>query len=130
MIKKTRILLIEPDRVLADIYKQYLEKANYKVKVTSGVQQAINEVDKNRPSLIILELQLSGHNGYEFLYELRSYSDLQDIPVLIHTMVPRQAANLGVKTDSLGIVGYLYKPETSLSKLAFELNNLLLVNAS
>lgn len=129
MMRKYQILLIEPDHLLAKIYKQHLEKYNYRVRVVSGVQKAIYEIDKLKPDIVILEMQLSGHNGYEFLYELRSYSEWQGIPVLIHTMAPEQSLSIDPAINAdLGIIGYLYKPSTSLSKLVYEINNQLLVN--
>ncbi len=128
-MKNYHVLLIEPDHLLSTIYKDHLEKFHYKVKICSGVQQAVDEIDKQKPNIIILELQLSSHNGYEFLYELRSYTDWQDIPVLVHSILPE--ADLYINPDirsELGIVGYLYKPRTSLGKLHYELNKHFLVS--
>lgn len=123
-MKKLHILLVEPDYVLGAIYKEHLERASYGVKLVSDVQKAIDEIDKRKPDAIILEIQLSSHNGYEFLYELRSYGEWQDIPVMIHSMVPENVTNTSVKINTeLGVVGYLYKPNTSLAKLIYELNN-------
>lgn len=122
-MKYYQILLIEPDNLLANIYKVHLEKFNYKVRICAGVQKAVNEIDNLRPDMIILEMKQSAHNGYEFLYELRSYSDWQDIPVIIHSMLPETDLMMteDIKLD-LGIILYLYKPKTSLGKLHYELN--------
>lgn len=129
MIKNHQVLLIEPDYLLASIYKDHLEKFHYSVVVCGGVQMAVTEIDKNKPDIIILELKLSSHNGYEFLYELRSYSDWQDIPVLIHSMLPEEDNVLTTEIKSeLGIINYLYKPDTSLDKLHYELNKYLLAS--
>jgi DNA-binding response OmpR family regulator len=99
------------------------------VRICGGVQEAVDEIDILRPDIIILELQLTSHNGYEFLYELRSYSEWDSIPVLIHSMVPEDSLDLNPITKSeLGITGYLYKPGTSLGKLHYELNKRFLVN--
>jgi DNA-binding response OmpR family regulator len=129
-MKKIKILLVEPDHILASVYKEHLEKFNYDITVSPNVQKAINDIDKVHPDAIILEIQLNSHNGYEFLYELRSYSDLQDIPVLIHSMIPE--ADLGIDPQTkkeLGIISFLYKPSTTLGKLHYELNKHFLVRA-
>ena len=129
MMKKTQVLLIEPDYLLASIYKGHLQKFNYSVRICGAVQDAIDEIDILKPDIIVLELQLTSHNGYEFLYELRSYSEWQDIPVLIHSMVPEEALEMNpIIKSELGITGYLYKPGTSLGKLHYELNKRFLVN--
>jgi response regulator RpfG family c-di-GMP phosphodiesterase len=63
-------------------------------------------------------LQLAGHNGIEFLYELRSYGDWQHVPVIIHTLVNRRSLELSQELlTALGVIRYLYKPATSLQKL-------------
>lgn len=113
------ILLIEPDRVLAETYKHILESTGYKVIIAAGAQTAVSAADKIRPELVILELQLVEHSGIEFLYEFRSYDDWQNIPVLIHSQVPPSefSDNLELLKNELNVVNYLYKPHTKLSKL-------------
>jgi len=113
------ILLIEPDRLLAESYVQALRSAGHKVNAASGAQAAIMAADAVQPDLVILELQLVEHSGIEFLYEFRSYPDWQDVPVLIHTHVPSAEFNDSWKLlkEELGVRDYLYKPHTSLRRL-------------
>lgn len=114
-----QILFIEPDRVLAETYFQALTNAGHEVIVTPSAQTAIMVTDQINPDLIILEIQLIEHSGIEFLYELRSYLDWQNIPVIIQTIVPpgEFTGNWQVMKHQLGISEYLYKPNTSLSRL-------------
>ncbi len=112
------ILLIEPDLVLAKIYSKALNAVGYEITVMGQAQSAILALDAQLPDLIILEPQLVGHSGIEFLYELRSYADLQNIPVLIHSFVQLEAFNQSREVlRTLNVVGYLYKPQTSLQQL-------------
>ncbi len=114
-----QILFIEPDRVLAETYFQALTNAGHEVVVTPSAQTAIMVTDQINPDLIILEIQLIEHSGIEFLYELRSYLDWQNIPVIIQTQVPpgEFTDNWQVMKQQLGISEYLYKPNTSLGRL-------------
>jgi DNA-binding response OmpR family regulator len=113
-----RILLIEPDTYLARLYAEALKQADYKIDVASGAQMAITMADHHTPDLIILEIQLAQHNGLEFLYEFRSYKEWQDIPVLLHTLVPPADFNENIVLwNEIELVGYLYKPRTSLKQL-------------
>lgn len=115
----SQILLIEPDRVLAETYRQALLTAGHTVVCCASAQAGIISADQHRPDLIILELQLVEHSGIEFLYELRSYSDWQDIPVIIQTHVPSDEfmANQRLLREQLGVRRYMYKPDTSLADL-------------
>ena len=112
------VLLVEPDNVLAEIYVAALRRGGFKTTRVTSAQDAVHAVDKSLPRCIILEVQLSSHNGVEFLYELRSHPDWRDLPVIIHSIVPESDFGLTPKLrKKLGIVSCLYKPNTSLEQL-------------
>jgi len=113
------ILLIEPDRMLAETYRQCLVDAGHTVVPCASAQAAILAADQQRPDVVILELQLIEHSGIEFLYEFRSYSDWQAIPVIVQTQVPPKefTSNARLLEHELGVSTYLYKPLTSLASL-------------
>ena len=114
----TRVLLIEPDTYLARLYTEALKQTGYKVDMASGAQMAITMADHNTPDLVILEIQLAQHNGLEFLYEFRSYKEWQNVPVLLHTLVPPAdfSENI-VLWNEIELAGYLYKSRTNLGQL-------------
>jgi DNA-binding response OmpR family regulator len=120
------VLFIEPDKLLAQTYAKACENAHIDMHHEPTAQGAVTYIDSNHPSLVVLELQLSNHNGVEFLYELRSHSDWQDIPVMLHTVVPDSELSLNKEVKvQLGIIGYFYKPQTSLDQLLDEIQKVL-----
>ncbi|HSW85080.1 MAG TPA: response regulator [Candidatus Saccharimonadales bacterium] len=126
-----KILLIEPDRFLAEIYAQYLNDHGYKIIVCAGAQQAILAADKALPDLVILELQLVEHSGIEFLYEFRSYPEWLSIPVIIHSQVPVSEFDTSrqLLDGQLNVKNYLYKPHNSLHDLLTAIRDLVPVTA-
>jgi DNA-binding response OmpR family regulator len=113
-----KILLVEPNILLGDTYRQALETEGYKAILVHGAQEAVQVADNKPPDVVVLELQLAGHSGVEFLYEFRSYPEWQQIPIVLHTMVPPHALNMSeALLNQLNIADYLYKPSTSLHKL-------------
>jgi DNA-binding response OmpR family regulator len=114
-----KILLIEPDKLLASTYRQALETAGHTVVMCASAQSAVFAADEQKPDVVIMELQLIGHSGLEFLYEFRSYSEWQAIPVVINTTVPAGefSGSWEVLKKHLGVQAYHYKPLTSLHKL-------------
>jgi DNA-binding response OmpR family regulator len=124
----SQVLIIEPDKLLAKTYLSALKTAGHKVKVASNSQEAINMADKAAPDIVIMELQLVGHSGIEFLYEFRSYTDWQNIPVLIHSQVPYAELKDGwpILSEQLGVSEYRYKPATSLQSLISSVDQLTL----
>jgi DNA-binding response OmpR family regulator len=114
-----QVLLIEPDYLLADVYKQALETEDIRVAVAYSAQSAIFEADKKTPDLVVLEIQLTEHSGIEFLYEFRSYQEWQAIPVIVQSQVPPAEFNHSwqILKEELGVETYLYKPHTSIRAL-------------
>jgi putative two-component system response regulator len=119
-----RLLVIEPNIVLAQIYQTILTKNKHKVWLANNAQEAINLADKTHPEVVILELQLPLHNGLEFLYEFRSYSEWRDIPVIIQSLVsPNEFKDSFILWHKLGIRAYLYKPKSTLLQLIDSVNS-------
>lgn len=120
-----KIVLLEPDKVLAGTYRQVLVHGGHKVIMCATAQAAIFAADDLQPDLIIAELQLTSHSGIEFLYEFRSYDDWTQVPVLILTNVPAGEFNgsWDLLRDQFGVVGYHYKPLTSLRTLLRSVND-------
>lgn len=112
------ILLIEPDLPLAQTYTTALKSDGHQTNHVVNAQGAVHQADSRKPDLVILEIQLVGHNGLEFLYEFRSYPEWQSIPVILHTLVPHSSVQSALETlGGMGASRYLYKPQTSLQKL-------------
>ena len=114
-----QILLVEPDRQLAETYATAFSQAGYQIGVRANAQTAIQAVDSLSPDLIILEIQLVEHSGIEFLYELRSYPEWQGIPVIILTQIPPAEFNdnLQILRRELNVGAVLYKPQASIKKM-------------
>lgn len=119
--------MLEPDVVLARTYREVLEQAGHEVCVCREAQEAVFCVDDAIPAVILLELQLVGHSGIEFLYELRSYADWRAIPVVILSNVPPHEFNnnAALLRQTLGVSEYCYKPQTSLATMLSLTNRLV-----
>lgn len=112
------VLLIEPDTILASTYARALERQGHTVSRAVSAQTAVHAADKRQPDAVVLELQLPRHNGVEFLYEFRSYSEWRDVPIIVHTFVPlTELVTAETLQGELGVKQLLYKPATSLARL-------------
>ena len=100
------ILLIEDEITLAKNIKLYLEDYDYEVQVTETGAQALKALDTFQPDIILLDYQLPGINGLEFLDKLRAIESVAKvIMVTAH-------GNTQVAVDAMkaGAVDYLTKP--------------------
>lgn len=112
------VLLIEPDSVEASCYIAALEMAGNHVRHVTTAQAAIQVADERVPEVVVLELQLPRHNGVEFLYEFRSYSEWLYVPVLVYSYVPpSELASSVTLRNELGVYEVLHKPGSNLAQL-------------
>jgi CheY-like chemotaxis protein len=121
------VLLMETDHILAKNLSKYLSSLGHEVSWHVEPQSAIDQADKKRPDVIILDLMLANHrSGIEFLYEFRSYPEWQNLPVVIFSHVA--AEDFKGCLDSLkqlNVAAFRYKPTTSLSDLAQSIDQAL-----
>lgn len=116
---KRRILIIEPDGLLGSLYGGALEDGGHAVAYAKTAQQAIAAADETVPDLVVLELQMARHNGIEFLYEFKSYTEWQGVPVIVlSTLSPRELAQYGAILEQLQVAEVLKKSETTANLLA------------
>ena len=113
------ILLIEPNKILAQAYGSELHSLGIKVVWAPDAESAIRQIDKKLPDVVILEPKLAGHSGVEFLHEFRSYEDWHDIPVIIYSSVPEYSFGAEEAVwQKFGVERYLDKSRVSTKQLA------------
>lgn len=85
MSRRASILIVDDDEWLASHYAAGLEKAGYQPYTAANAIEAIDAIDKHHPAVIVLDIFMPGPNGIVLLQELRSHSDLADIPIIVCT---------------------------------------------
>ncbi|PID31004.1 hypothetical protein CSA80_02325 [Candidatus Saccharibacteria bacterium] len=95
------VLVVEPDVVLAKTYAAGLQEDGHSTVCVRTAQQAVGEADRTQPDAVVLAYDMARHNGIEFLYEFRSYSEWRDIPVilLVSYLNPHAGANEALQRD-------------------------------
>jgi len=89
MVKK--IILVEDDSAIIDIYQTMIKKAGFDVEVISLGQEVLKRVkevvagEKPRPDMMLLDLILPDMNGIEILAEIRKNEATKSIKVFILT---------------------------------------------
>jgi len=112
------ILLLESDRQLAGHTTQFFKWHGYDIKHHSDPQKAIESLDKDALGLVITDLMLAGRSGIEFLYELRSYPEWQNLPVIVTGSIRPDEVDVFSRTfEELGVARYMPKSTTSLNDL-------------
>lgn len=111
------ILLIDDDPDVQAVMRILLQKEGYGVETASSRQEALEKLEQNHPSAIILDVLLSGSDGRELCRELKVNKLTSDIPVIIFSAHPSAA----LQFESYGADDFLSKPfqtEALLAKLS------------
>jgi DNA-binding response OmpR family regulator len=79
---RTRVLMIDDDRKLCRLVKDYLEPMGYEIELAHSGPEGLEKALKGNLHAVILDLMLPGMDGFEVLKKLRHTSD---VPVLMLT---------------------------------------------
>jgi len=98
--KPKKILIVDDDEVVANIYRDTLQGERFKVAVARSGEEALQSIAKEPVDLMILDFSLPGMNGAEILKTIRSQFDARALPVIVFTNfylpeVVRAAAEAG-----------------------------------
>ncbi len=78
-----RILIVEDEEFLVMALKDNLEGEGYVVDVAQNGEEALLRINKERPSLILLDLLMPKRDGYYVLEKVKQDPKLKDIPVIV-----------------------------------------------
>ena len=104
----TCVLLVEDEDQLRRVMKDLLERDGYTVAEARDGVQALDQVDRLAPDVIILDLNLPGLDGYSVLTQLRSRPATRSIPVVVLTA--KGDEDNEVRVFGLGADDFITKP--------------------
>lgn len=111
----TKIAIIEDDQVINQMYRMKFEATGFDVSTASDGEAGVAMVEKTKPSIILLDLQMPRMNGAEALKIIRNSSWGKDIPVIILTNLGEEEAPSSLRT--LGIHSYIVKADLTPSQV-------------
>lgn len=105
---KVRILLVDDEPDLVQMVSVRLTAAGYEVSTAYDGEEALEQVKRAKPELIILDLMLPKMDGYKVCRLLKFDERTRSIPILIFT-ARAQVEDVTLATDC-GADAYLTKP--------------------
>jgi DNA-binding response OmpR family regulator len=118
-----RVLLVEDDRSVAQMYKLKLELDGYHVDVATDGEMALEMAGRDRPDIIFLDIRLPKLDGFGVLEALRSNAKTKKTRVVILSNYSRR--EMGDRVAKLGVLDHLIKSETTPAKLTAGLDRWL-----
>lgn len=107
MAKGKKILLVEDDEFLAELYATKLAIEGYEVFLANDGEKGVKMAKEKNPDLILLDIILPKMDGFEVLSKIKADQEIKAIPVILLT-------NLSQKDEvkrglDLGAADYLIK---------------------
>jgi signal transduction histidine kinase/CheY-like chemotaxis protein len=81
----TKVLLVDDEEVTRYLVRQLLPRSRYSIQTARDGQEGLQQLGAARPDLILVDLNMPGMNGYEFLRRLQDMSTHADIPAVVLT---------------------------------------------
>ena len=84
-MKKPLILIVDDAKDSGEMYGHYLQIRGFQVELAHNGQEALDEVARFRPDVIIMDLLMPVMDGYEATKRLKADEKTKNIPVVILT---------------------------------------------
>jgi len=119
-----KILLVEDDPFLVDIYSTKLENAGFSVEVAPDGKTGLKKIREEEYDLVVLDIVLPQMDGWEVLREVKKDPQLQDVRIFVFS-------NLGQKEEvekglEMGAVKYFIKAHFTPQDIVDEIKKTLL----
>lgn len=113
MQAKKKILLVEDDTALANVYKSRLEMEGFDVNHVANGEDALSEAINYGPDLVVLDVMMPKINGFDVLDILRQTPQTMNVRVVMLTALSQ--AKDKERAESLGADDYLVKSQVVIS---------------
>jgi len=116
---KNKILLIEDEAMLINMYKDKFAREDLDVSVVNTVKEGIKKAQEIKPDLILLDILLPHESGLEFLRQAKENPEISSIPVVAFSnysdpSTQEEAMKLGAKEY---IIKANYNPQETVEKI-------------
>lgn len=112
--KKIKILLVDDDRFLLDMYSLKFKKSGIDIETCSSSTNALDKIRENKDySVIILDIIMPGMDGLDLLSKIREEKLATGAKIV---MLTNQAEDVD-RANNLGVDGYIIKATTIPSEV-------------
>lgn len=121
-----KILIIDDDEIFAKTLQDTLSKEKYLVTHVVNGEEGLNEMTKNVPDIILLDLLMPKMGGVEFLGVLKKIGG-NNVPILISSQLSKMEdiSKAIVSGMDVGVKGYIIKSSKNLDKIVDEIEKAL-----
>jgi len=111
--KQKKILLVEDDEGLAQVYVTRLEIEGFEVRRVPNGEDALATALQFKPNLILLDVMMPKVSGFDVLDILRNTPETTNVKIIMLTALSQEADRQ--KAESLGVDDYLVKSQVVIA---------------
>lgn len=119
----TKILLVEDDKSLREIYGVRLLAEGYDIVSAGDGEEALAMAIKERPNLIVSDVMMPKISGFDMLDILRSTTETRDIKVIMMTALSSEDQRQ--RGEALGADRYLVKSQVGIEDVVRTVHDVL-----
>ncbi|MEI6596635.1 MAG: response regulator [bacterium] len=121
--KQAKILLIEDEEAIINMYKLRFYKEGFQIEVARNGAWGLKLARQKKFDIILLDMVMPAMNGYEAIKILKSDNNTKDVPIII---LSNSAQDGDIKeAKKLGATAYLLKSMITPAKLVQEVEKIL-----
>ena len=118
-----KILLIEDEFFIRDLYERYLKKSGYEVLTAVDGEDGLDKCLNNKVDLILLDIMMPKMTGIEVLEKIKQDDSIaKDTPVYLLTNQVQES--IIKEAFKLGAEGYLIKAQLLPKQIVEEIQNI------
>src|ERR1700681_2187284 len=110
-----RVLFVQDDPAVAEMYKLKLELDGYQVTIVSGRQQLIDTSASVRPDLVYLDIRRREPDGIEMIHAWRDAEPTKEVPVII--LSDRRPEEMVSRGFTANVMDYVVRANVALTSL-------------
>lgn len=122
-LQPSKILIIEDDRYISNMYYQKLQREHFQVYIGSNGEEGLSLAQQQLPDVILLDIMLPKIDGWTVLHYLKANKSTRDIPVIMLTNLSTQEDMNQAK--QLGADEYMIKAQYLPSEVVSKIKTLL-----
>ncbi len=107
-MKEKKVLIVEDEETIQRFLKDVLEKVGYKIIIAGDGEQGVQLASKEKPDLILMDVQMPIKNGLEATHEIKGNPLTNNIPVIALTALAMKGDEEWVR--AAGCDDYISKP--------------------
>jgi DNA-binding response OmpR family regulator len=118
-----RILLVEDDDALANVYVTRLREEGFEIKRVNNGEDALAAALSYKPDLVVLDVMMPKVSGFDVLDILRNTPETANLKIIMLTALSQESDKQ--RAESLGVDDYMVKSQVVIADVVDRIRNIV-----